>query len=147
MSFRVVIRYLIKYLANVFLYQITLRCSVDYIAERYFEHVSHDKRKFAYGFASERNFRDLSERYVVYETLDIRYRIFVFQYMIDKFADFLFFDLVESFIFVEICKTEVEHIIVERSRPRRVFGTVVYRVAEDLVRYRKNYIRRACMFA
>ena len=140
MTFRVVIRYLIKYLANVFLYQIALRCSVDYIAERHFEHVSHDKRKFAYSLFSERNFRDLSERYVMYETFDIVYRILVFEKVVNELADLFVSYLFESVIVFEISKTDIFQIIVERSRPRLVLGTIVYRIAEDLVGNREDHI-------
>ena len=146
-SVGVVIGYLVKNLADVRLYSVALRSRVDYISDGYFEHVSNDKRKFAYALASERNFRDLSERYVVNKTFEVLDGVFVFKNMIDELAYFFVLYLGERFVIVKIGKTEVQHIIVERSRPRRIFGTVVYRIAEDFVGNRKNYIRRACVVA
>ena len=106
-SVGVVIGYLVKNLADVCLYLIAVNRRHDYVAERYFEHVSYDKRKFAYALASERNFRDLSERYVVNEALDIIYRIFVFEKVVNEFADLFVSYLGERFIVFKIGKTEI----------------------------------------
>ena len=146
-SVSVGIRYFIKDLANVFSYLLAVGSRRDYIAERYFEHVSHDKRKFVYTLFSERNFRDLSEFYVVYETFDIVDRIFVFKKVVNELADLFVSYLFESVIVFEISKTEIFQIIVERSRPRFVFGTVVYRIAEDFVGNREDHIGVACVIS
>ena len=129
----VVFRYLIKDLANVFLYLIAVSSRRDYIAERYFEHVSYDKRKLSHGFFAERNFRDLSERYVVYETFDIIYRILSLKKVVNELADLFVSDLLEGFIVLEIGKTYIGKVIVEGSCPRFVLG-IVDRVTEYLVR-------------
>ena len=60
--------------------------------------------------------------------------------MIDEFAYFFFSYLFERVMLVYVGNAEVEHILVERSRPRFVLR-IRYGIAENFIRYGKYDIR------
>ena len=66
--------------------------------------------------------------------------------MIDELADLFLLDLLECFVVVKIGKTEVEHIIVERSRPGAI-RRICDGVTENFVRYKKNSVEIVGIFA
>ena len=139
---RVFLSYFVDSRADVLFQVLSAIYDLYDISDRYVAYISRYKRQFFYALFSERYFRNIPEGNIFNQTFEVCRGICIFENVIDELADLYVFDFIERFVFVEICQTEVLHIVVKRPCPGLVFGVIVGRIAENLVRYRKDYIYR-----